>query len=155
MPALGAPSRSRFRQLRWKIGRGDVTGALTVDGAWIPTGGVACGKNPAVNSEKSYMKHKLSGIKLFGAGFLLRDQRVTNALDTFVLRLPEDLHLRLRRAAEMNRRSLNSEIVARMERALTSMSAGELDDGSKFALIRKVIVLENTLEQIKMNAGSD
>lgn len=54
----------------------------------------------------------------------------------------------------MNRRSLNSEIVARMERALTDMSAGKLDDGAKFALIRKVIVLENAIEQIKLNAGS-
>jgi hypothetical protein len=80
---------------------------------------------------------------------------VTTALDTFVLRLPEDLHMRLKRAAELNRRSLNSEIVARMARALTEMSTDKLDDGSKFALIRKVIVLENTIEQIKMNAGSD
>ncbi|KPG98424.1 hypothetical protein AEQ67_13820 [Pseudomonas sp. RIT-PI-q] len=80
---------------------------------------------------------------------------MTTTLDTFVLRLPEDLHLKLKRAAQLNRRSLNSEIVARMARALTEMSTDKLDDGSKLALIRKVIVLENTIAQIKMSAGAD
>jgi hypothetical protein len=100
------------------------------------------------------MKNDLTGIKL-SDGVSTKGFRVTKTLDTFVLRLPEDLHLRLKRAAELNRRSLNSEIVARMAGALTEMSTDKLDDGSKFALIRKVIILENTIEQIKLSAGSD
>lgn len=85
----------------------------------------------------------------------IKGLKVTKTLDTFVLRLPEDLHLRLKRAAELNRRSLNSEIVARISGVLTEMSTDKLDDGSKFALIRKVIVLENIIEQIRLSASSD
>lgn len=40
----------------------------------------------------------------------------------FALRLPEDLHSRLQKAAQMSRRSLNSEILTLLEKALQTHS---------------------------------
>ncbi|MFC9395706.1 Arc family DNA-binding protein [Streptomyces sp. NPDC057027] len=41
------------------------------------------------------------------------------------LRLPDDVHVRLAAQAEVDRRSLNSEIVHLLEVALTDVEAGE------------------------------
>ncbi|WP_219096473.1 Arc family DNA-binding protein [Pseudomonas sp. UMAB-40] len=74
---------------------------------------------------------------------------------TFVLRLPEGLRLKLKRAAKANRRSLNGEIVARMERALADVSMSELDDEIRFLLIREVLALESSTETTQRWADFD
>ncbi|WP_145309013.1 MULTISPECIES: Arc family DNA-binding protein [unclassified Pseudomonas] len=63
---------------------------------------------------------------------------------TFVLRLPDGLRQKIKRAAKANRRSLNGEIIARMERALADISMSELDDEIRFLLIREVLALEHS-----------
>ncbi|RON50495.1 hypothetical protein BK666_05040 [Pseudomonas frederiksbergensis] len=77
------------------------------------------------------------------------------ALDRFVLRLPDGLRLKLKRIAKENRRSLNGEIVARMERSLAQPQSGELSDEVRLALIREVFGLKDTLDISKTNADSD
>jgi hypothetical protein len=74
---------------------------------------------------------------------------------TFVLRLPEGLRLKLKRAAKANRRSLNGEIVARMERALADVSMSELDDEIRFLLIREALALESSTETTQRWADFD
>ncbi|MHC8395761.1 Arc family DNA-binding protein [Pseudomonas sp. LB3P93] len=74
-------------------------------------------------------------------------------MTTFVLRLPEGLRLKLKRAAKANRRSLNGEIVARMERALADISMSELDDEIRFLLIREVLALESSTGTTKAETG--
>jgi hypothetical protein len=80
---------------------------------------------------------------------------VTKALDKFLLRLPDGLRLKLKRAAAANKRSLNNEIVARMERALTDIVTDLTDEEIKFALIQKVLFLEKTIEKLKAGVDSD
>ncbi|RON43874.1 Arc family DNA-binding protein [Pseudomonas frederiksbergensis] len=77
------------------------------------------------------------------------------ALDRFVLRLPDGLRLKLKRIAKENRRSLNGEIVARMERSLAQPQSGELSDEVRLALIYEVFGLKDTLDISKTNADSD
>ncbi|OLF53909.1 Arc family DNA-binding protein [Pseudomonas chlororaphis] len=52
---------------------------------------------------------------------------MTEAVDRFFLRLPEGLRQTLKRIAKKNRRSLNAEIVARMERSLAGPHSRDLD----------------------------
>lgn len=60
--------------------------------------------------------------------------------DKFLLRFPDGMHLKLKLAAAANKRSLNSEIVSRLEWALAEISMKELDDEIKLELIRKILV---------------
>ncbi|MGE8145595.1 Arc family DNA-binding protein [Pseudomonas frederiksbergensis] len=77
------------------------------------------------------------------------------ALDRFVLRLPDGLRLKLKRIAKENRRSLNGEIVARIERSLAQSQSGELSDEVRLALIREVFGLNDTMDISRTSADSD
>lgn len=81
---------------------------------------------------------------------------VDKALDRFVLRLPEGLRLTLKRIAKENRRSLNAEIVIRMEQSFAALERGTSgDDEIRLALIREVLGANQTLEKIEATADSD
>ncbi|MGE7955831.1 Arc family DNA-binding protein [Pseudomonas sp. NPDC089530] len=62
---------------------------------------------------------------------------MAETVDRFFLRLPEGLRQTLKRIAKKNRRSLNAEIVARMERSLAGLHISDLDDGARHASIRE------------------
>ncbi|WP_123508612.1 Arc family DNA-binding protein [Pseudomonas frederiksbergensis] len=124
---------------------------------WL-CGSEDCGVNRkkirAPQQEKSYIKPTLPETKLpHSQG--CQELVVDKALDRFVLRLPDGLRLKLKRIAKENRRSLNGEIVARMERSLAQPQSGELSDEVRLALIREVFGLKDTLDISKTNADSD
>ncbi|MFJ4195730.1 Arc family DNA-binding protein [Pseudomonas sp. NPDC089534] len=61
---------------------------------------------------------------------------MADTVDRFVLRLPEGLRQTLKRIAKQNQRSLNAEIVARMERSLAGPRSHDSDDERRQALVR-------------------
>ncbi|NYH12233.1 Arc family DNA-binding protein [Pseudomonas moraviensis] len=74
-------------------------------------------------------------------------------VDRFVLRLPDGLRQTLKRLAKKNRRSLNAEIVARMERSLAGLHSRDLDDEKRQVLIREFFGVQDPQE--KASCGSD
>lgn len=68
-------------------------------------------------------------------------------VDRFVLRLPDGLRQTLKRLAKKNRRSLNAEIVARMERSLAGLHNRDLDDEKRQALIREFFGVQDPQEK--------
>ncbi|WP_170930033.1 MULTISPECIES: Arc family DNA-binding protein [unclassified Pseudomonas] len=61
---------------------------------------------------------------------------MAETVDRFVLRLPEGLRQTLKRIAKQNQRSLNAEIVSRMERSLAGPRGHDSDDEKRQALLR-------------------
>lgn len=52
--------------------------------------------------------------------------------DKFIIRLPDGMRDRIKAAAEANNRSMNAEIVARLERSLNGGVGGDLTDAKMF-----------------------
>ncbi|RON67166.1 Arc family DNA-binding protein [Pseudomonas fluorescens] len=80
---------------------------------------------------------------------------MTQVLDKFLLRLPDGLRLKLKLAAATNKRSLNSEIVARMERALADIATDRTDEENVFNLVQKVLFLKKKIEELKAGVDFD
>ncbi|QJI45233.1 Arc family DNA-binding protein [Pseudomonas sp. ADAK2] len=120
---------------------------------WEASG--VCGKFLAFMQEKPYIKFTLLETKLPNShGF--QGLVVEKALNRFVLRLPEGLRLTLKRIAKENRRSLNAEIVIRMEQSFAALDRGKPGhDEIRLALIREVLGANQTLEKIEATADSD
>lgn len=76
----------------------------------------------------------------------------------FHLRLPHELHAKIKQRAKMNNRSLNSEIIAAIEESLTKQSSASvyIDDAERMAEqqsdIVKKIVFDTSKRYIKKTA---
>ncbi|WP_189635855.1 Arc family DNA-binding protein [Pseudomonas chlororaphis] len=73
---------------------------------------------------------------------------MAETVDRFFLRLPEGLRQTLKRIAKKNRRSLNAEIVARMERSLAGLHKSDLDDEVRHASIRESFGEKDRVEHL-------
>lgn len=75
-----------------------------------------------------------------------------HALPPYSLRLPQQLRSKLQEAADCSRRSLNAEMVARLE---SSFSFAEIPEGTKGALdIENNAMLKAICAQLGIKAGN-
>lgn len=71
--------------------------------------------------------------------------------DKYVVRFPDGMRDRLKAAAEANKRSMNAEIIARLDRSLMSgieRHSDEMDDGTR-AILRQLSTLESELARAR------
>ncbi|EFL1706867.1 Arc family DNA-binding protein [Escherichia coli] len=59
----------------------------------------------------------------------------------FHLRLPHELHAKIKQRAKMNNRSLNSEIIAAIEESLAKQSSASvyIDDAERMDMVKKMV----------------
>ncbi|ROL63685.1 hypothetical protein BLX41_30090 [Pseudomonas protegens] len=69
----------------------------------------------------------------------------------FIVRLPGELHLQVKRIAKQENRSMNHEIVNRLEKSLTATDARPLDEKLITILLNKIESLEQQIESLQMN----
>lgn len=69
----------------------------------------------------------------------------------FHLRLPHELHAKIKQSAKMNSRSLNSEIIAAIEESLAKQSSAPvyIDDAERMAEQQSDIVKKMVFETLK------
>lgn len=72
--------------------------------------------------------------------------------DKFVIRLPDDMHPRIKNIARLNNRSMNNEIVARIERTFTLDETMELEAKIKGLMLQRIESLESELAQMRETA---
>ncbi|AZE55946.1 hypothetical protein C4K03_3793 [Pseudomonas synxantha] len=65
-----------------------------------------------------------------------------NNLEAFIVRLPSHLHAKIKTTAKMDRRSMNKEIVRRLERSFESSQGRAFDDSLPIHLLQKIELLE-------------
>lgn len=65
-----------------------------------------------------------------------------NSREAFIVRLPSHLHAKIKSTANANRRSMNNEIVRRLERSFESSQAKALDDSFPILLLQRIELLE-------------
>lgn len=70
----------------------------------------------------------------------------------FHLRLPHDIHAKIKERAKMNNRSLNAEILATIEESLSRASciSGYIDDAEKIADEQSAIVKKMVFDTLKI-----
>ncbi|WP_025126660.1 Arc family DNA-binding protein [Pseudomonas sp. PH1b] len=64
----------------------------------------------------------------------------------FIVRLPDDLHAQVKSIAKVQNRSMNNEIVNRLEKSLADDTAYELSEKLLTLLLKKVESLEKQIE---------
>ncbi|MCO7610848.1 Arc family DNA-binding protein [Pseudomonas chlororaphis] len=69
----------------------------------------------------------------------------------FIVRLPGELHTQVKRIAKQENRSMNNEIVDRLEKSLTVTDARPLDEKLITILLNKIESLEQQIESLQMN----
>ncbi|AZC19394.1 MULTISPECIES: Arc family DNA-binding protein [Pseudomonas] len=67
----------------------------------------------------------------------------------FIVRLPDDLHAQVKRVARQENRSMNHEIVDRLEKSLANDDARNIDDKLVALLLRRVEFLERQIETLQ------
>ncbi|EJT2126508.1 Arc family DNA-binding protein [Escherichia coli] len=69
----------------------------------------------------------------------------------FYLRLPHELHAKIKQRAKMNNRSLNSEIIAAIEESLAKQSSASvyIDDAERMAEQQSDMVKKMVFETLK------
>lgn len=67
----------------------------------------------------------------------------------FIVRLPNDLHAQVKRVARRENRSMNHEIVDRLEKSLASDDARNIDEKLVALLLRRVEFLEKQIEVLQ------
>ncbi|MCE4058363.1 Arc family DNA-binding protein [Pseudomonas sp. Au-Pse12] len=69
----------------------------------------------------------------------------------FIIRLPGELHTQFKHIAKRENRSMNNEIVDRLEKSLVSDEARQRDEKIIALLLRKVEALEHQLKNLQIN----
>ncbi|MBC2659869.1 Arc family DNA-binding protein [Pseudomonas sp. MSSRFD41] len=67
----------------------------------------------------------------------------------FIVRLPDDLHAQVKRVARQENRSMNHEIVDRLEKSLANDDVRHIDDKLVALLLRRVEFLERQIEALQ------
>nr|WP_281399824.1 Arc family DNA-binding protein [Microvirga zambiensis] len=76
----------------------------------------------------------------------------SRSLDKIVVRLPEGMRERLKEAAEQNKRSVNAEVVARLEESLNFKSFDELAGMAHEDLVLHMLTRLEEIDQMQKNA---
>ena len=66
--------------------------------------------------------------------------------EAFIVRLPTQLHAKIKSSAKADRRSMNNEIVGRLERSFEASQAKTADDSIKILLLQKIEFLERKVK---------
>lgn len=77
-------------------------------------------------------------------------------LEAFIVRLPSDLHAKIKSTAKSNRRSMNNEIVGRLENSFEVNQTTRADDSIKILLLQQIERLEKqvkTYERLCSSSG--
>ncbi|WP_330565689.1 Arc family DNA-binding protein [Pseudomonas yamanorum] len=74
---------------------------------------------------------------------------MSNNLAAFTLRLPSQLHTDIKAAAKTNRRSVNSEVVARLENTFMPSQTSFADNKNKGILFEYVEALGVKIEELE------
>lgn len=69
-----------------------------------------------------------------------------NNLEAFIVHLPSDLHAKIKATAKAARRSMNNEIVGRLEWSFETSQLKDADDSIKILLLQQIERLENKLK---------
>lgn len=69
-----------------------------------------------------------------------------NNLEAFIVRLPSQLHAEVKSTAKAEKRSMNNEIVVRLERSFAASQACVADTKIKTLLLDRIVFLENQIE---------
>jgi hypothetical protein len=81
-----------------------------------------------------------------------------NNLEAFIVRLPSDLHAKIKATAKAARRSMNNEIVGRLEWSFETSQLKDADDSIKILLLQQIERLENKIkayEQVCKSRSSE
>lgn len=70
-------------------------------------------------------------------------------LEAFIVCLSSELHAKIKANAKANRRSMNKEIVVRLERSFVPLKAYLADTKIKGILFEHIETLEDQIEQLK------
>lgn len=73
-----------------------------------------------------------------------------SSLQKFIVRLPGDLHNQFKHIAKRENRSMNNEIVDRLEKSLVADEARETNEKLISLLLRKVESLEERIKHLQM-----
>jgi hypothetical protein len=72
-----------------------------------------------------------------------------NDLEAFNVRLPSQLHAEIKITAKAEKRSMNNEIVVRLERSFAASQTCAADTAIKRLLLDRVVFLENQIELMR------
>jgi|RhiMetStandDraft_4_1073278.scaffolds.fasta_scaffold98379_1 predicted HicB family RNase H-like nuclease len=81
-----------------------------------------------------------------------------NNLEAFIVHLPSDLHAKIKATAKAARRSMNNEIVGRLEWSFETSQLKDADDSIKILLLQQIERLENKIkayEQVCKTRGRE
>ncbi|MFJ2452174.1 MULTISPECIES: Arc family DNA-binding protein [Pseudomonas] len=82
-------------------------------------------------------------------GITLRSA-MCSSLQKFIVRLPGDLHNQLKHIAKRENRSMNNEIVDRLEKSLVVDETREMNEKLISLLLRKVDSMEERIKYLQM-----
>jgi hypothetical protein len=77
-----------------------------------------------------------------------------NTLEAFILRLPSQLHAKVKCTAKEDRRSMNNEIVVRLERSYEVSQNNAENDTIKILLMEKIKFLEEKVKAYERVPGN-
>ncbi|CRM84816.1 Arc family DNA-binding protein [Pseudomonas sp. 25 R 14] len=69
-----------------------------------------------------------------------------NDLEAFIVRLPSHLHAKIKAAAKADRRSMNNEIVGRLESSFASDQLNNAEDRINILLMQQIERLEKKIQ---------
>lgn len=69
--------------------------------------------------------------------------------EKFIVRLPSHLHARIKSTAKEDKRSMNNEIVDRLEKSFATLQTDGLDDKIKLVLLQNIETLEQRIESLQ------
>ncbi|MFL1501544.1 MULTISPECIES: Arc family DNA-binding protein [unclassified Pseudomonas] len=73
---------------------------------------------------------------------------MSNNLEAFIVRLPSELHTKIKTTAKADRRSMNNEIVGRLEGSFSATRLVATDDKLKAVLFEHIATLEEEIERL-------
>lgn len=71
-----------------------------------------------------------------------------NGLEAFIVRLPNELHVKIKSTAKSERRSMNQEIIERLERSFSSLHRSAPDSIIEKLLYDRIVLLESQIGEI-------
>ncbi|MGU9815863.1 Arc family DNA-binding protein [Pseudomonas sp. LF135] len=74
---------------------------------------------------------------------------MSNRLEAFIVRLPRELHAKIKTTAKADRRSMNNEIVGRLEESFAATRLVAADDKLKALLFEHITTLEQEVERLQ------
>lgn len=77
-----------------------------------------------------------------------------NNLEVFIVRLPSELHAKIKNTAKVDRRSMNNEIVGRLEDSFAARRSVPADAKLNAILFEHISTLENQIECLQQELAA-